>query len=475
MKKKIIKATFIYTTSRYIEKGIGFIKGIIVAKYLGPGSLGVWGVIGLIRMYIKYLNLGIIYSMNKEISINRDNLNDNLKIQNNSFTFILIVSLLILILSIIIKIFNINISLFNEYKFIANNILLIGIIGALDQIRLYFQNYFRAYENFLDLAISNILFSLINLIVIVVLINEYKLYSLLFGLILSYIITNLYLFIRKNENFDLVLDLEVIIPLLKTGFSLMLYTLGVFAFNSIDRIMITNFLSKSDMGYYTLAFQIISAVIMSVQTFNYIVYPKILNKIGNMKKNKDMILLTDKYSKYVTTLAAILIFIAYILINPFIKTLLVDYIKSIFIIKVILIGQFFVLSSSIVNNMLIAKNKQNSLVKLLIFMILISIILNFIMLKMGLGLNGIAIATAISYFLYGLFQLFIGFKFLNIQNKKIFMKVTNYYYKFLLLLIVMIIYSFFDNIAILTFSIISLIIIYYKDLRNVTKEFGESR
>lgn len=475
MKKKIIKATFIYTTSRYIEKGIGFIKGIIVAKYLGPGSLGVWGVIGLIRMYIKYLNLGIIYSMNKEISINRDNLNDNLKIQNNSFTFILIVSLLILILSIIIKIFNINISLFNEYKFIANNILLIGIIGALDQIRLYFQNYFRAYENFLDLAISNILFSLTNLIVIVVLINEYKLYSLLFGLILSYIITNLYLFIRKNENFDLVLDLEVIIPLLKTGFSLMLYTLGVFAFNSIDRIMITNFLSKSDMGYYTLAFQIISAVIMSVQTFNYIVYPKILNKIGNMKKNKDMILLTDKYSKYVTTLAAILIFIAYILINPFIKTLLVDYIKSIFIIRVILIGQFFVLSSSIVNNMLIAKNKQNSLVKLLIFMILISIILNFIMLKMGLGLNGIAIATAISYFLYGLFQLFIGFKFLNIKNKKIFMKVINYYYKFLLLLIVMIIYSFFDNIAILTFSIISLIIIYYKDLRNVTKEFGESR
>jgi len=475
LKKKIIKATFIYTTSRYIEKGIGFIKGIIVAKYLGPGSLGVWGVIGLIRMYIKYLNLGIIYSMNKEISINRDNLNDNLKIQNNSFTFILIVSLLILILSIIIKIFNINISLFNEYKFIANNILLIGIIGALDQIRLYFQNYFRAYENFLDLAISNILFSLTNLIVIVVLINEYKLYSLLFGLILSYIITNLYLFIRKNENFDLVLDLEVIIPLLKTGFSLMLYTLGVFAFNSIDRIMITNFLSKSDMGYYTLAFQIISAVIMSVQTFNYIVYPKILNKIGNMKKNKDMILLTDKYSKYVTTLAAILIFIAYILINPFIKTLLVDYIKSIFIIRVILIGQFFVLSSSIVNNMLIAKNKQNSLVKLLIFMILISIILNFIMLKMGLGLNGIAIATAISYFLYGLFQLFIGFKFLNIKNKKIFMKVINYYYKFLLLLIVMIIYSFFDNIAILTFSIISLIIIYYKDLRNVTKEFGESR
>ena len=55
------KNLLFFIFSRYFNYGILFIRGLVLAKFLGPVSFGIWGFLTLILQYFTYSTLGINY------------------------------------------------------------------------------------------------------------------------------------------------------------------------------------------------------------------------------------------------------------------------------------------------------------------------------------------------------------------------------------------------------------------------------
>ena len=98
------KASLFYVLTKYIVIILNFLRSIIIAASLGPNTLGEYAILVIILEYFYYTNLGIFFSMTKEVSINLDR-EDKYeyikKIINNTVSFQSINSIFIVILFIV--------------------------------------------------------------------------------------------------------------------------------------------------------------------------------------------------------------------------------------------------------------------------------------------------------------------------------------------------------------------------------------
>ena len=137
-----INSIFKYSLIKYLALLIGFVKGIVNARVLGPELLGVLGNLLLVLSYLGYSNFGILFSMNREYVIHEANneMVDAKKVINTSFTSISILSIFLLVIGISTK--------FIYKGELGNYIVLIFIIGILEQYRSFYTNYFRLVNDF---------------------------------------------------------------------------------------------------------------------------------------------------------------------------------------------------------------------------------------------------------------------------------------------------------------------------------------
>ena len=72
--KIFLKQGLVFTIFKYIAMAVAFFKSMLIAKYLGPSLLGSYAYIMLLVEYISYYNLGVYSSMNREVSIYKEDL-----------------------------------------------------------------------------------------------------------------------------------------------------------------------------------------------------------------------------------------------------------------------------------------------------------------------------------------------------------------------------------------------------------------
>ncbi|MEI7849330.1 MAG: hypothetical protein WCK35_26260, partial [Chloroflexota bacterium] len=67
--RRVLKnPVLLFMTNRYVSYVLLFVRGILVAKFLGPTMFGVWGFLMLVQQYLAYTNLGVQPALNVELS-----------------------------------------------------------------------------------------------------------------------------------------------------------------------------------------------------------------------------------------------------------------------------------------------------------------------------------------------------------------------------------------------------------------------
>ncbi len=463
MEKIRVKDTLIYTMIKYFALAMGFGRELVNAHGLGPELLGILGNLLLVLSYLLYFNLGIVYSMTKECSIIDDSDEKSKRaIINSTFSFLCILCGIFVALAVA------------SFVLIRNNnsgiyIGLIFIIGALDQFRTFFVNYYRIQDDLKQINKIEIVYQCSSTIGILFLI-KYKIYGVLIGFIIGGIATWIVSFKRK-ENFKFELKSKMLYKLVRLGLPLLVYNLGYYIFSTVDRAMIIKFLSNIDLGYYTFANQIAKATLLFISSVMFIYYPKALN-ILNLNNNSDTDSIKNyiiKFNKYIEVLGAFLIVVGSIAIVPFTNIIMTKYVHS--------IGVYRILSMSVIANQLayfisvfiLSNNHQIILVKLQGVCIVLAFIFNYIFLKIGLGLEGIALATLITNIIYSVGQHVIFSKML--YNKVKIKDIIKVYGKFIsFIIIILIINKSIVNFGIYTLIIVGLFIIFYfKNIKDFLK------
>lgn len=462
-----VSTIFKYSAIKYIALIIGFLKGIINARILGPELLGIIGNLLLVLSYLSYSNFGIITSMNREYILYKDKDEEKAtKVLNTAFSFLIVLSALLIISGIIIKLF-IYKNEFGTYLF------LIFIIAIFEQFKGYFVNYYRLFDNYRNINYIELISNVLIFILICIFISNFKINAVLYSMLIADIVIFIYSILKANK-INISIDKKILKDLFIVGIPLLIYNLGYYMLTTVDRVMIIKLLNYEDLGYYTFANQIVGATIVFLESILFLYYPKAIKNL-NIEQGGDKKLIyvnSQRYTKYIETLGILLCSTGYVLMYPFVKLILSGYDSSINIYRILVLAMTAYEIVYFANVFIVSNKKQIYLIILHVIMIFSAIAFNYIFIKLGYGIIGIALAALITNFIYALLQYIIYLKLMKIDGWKI-IEFIKIYHKFIIYSFVLLLITMLDiNIWINSIVIISVTGgLYYKDIKSLISDF----
>ena len=388
---KTRKNALFLTSAQYINSFLGAIKGIVLAKVLGPTLLGEVAAVNLVFSYGTNLHFGALDAMNRNVPYyrSRGEADHAEKIKNTAFTFSLVNALIAAFVVIMIVMFR-DMSPFFRF----------GIIVFALCVPSYFVYNFnlallRYSYDFRTIAIFQVLNNAMLVLISVIGCFFISNYAVVIGTFVAFWTVNFIYITSKRETFSLKIDWKVLVDVLKLG--LPLFSLGFAAtlISTIDRIVILKFMDSYQLGLYNFAMSMAVYYALVGTAVNSVVYQKMVDEYG---RDHDRTILADTVRKSVIILVLLSPIFGFWLegaVRFLIDGFLPKYLPSKAVLAIVIVPAFFKTASPFYNSGLITLGKHFVILRNKIFLIIVLIIMNGIFVGvMKMGIEGVAYATA---------------------------------------------------------------------------------
>ena len=395
--KEIIRDTSVFATTKYLSYFFTILSGLVIARVLGPADFGVFSALMLIVNYSQYSDLGLFSAMLKKVPFysGKKEYNKAQKTEDIAFSgamiIIIFISLILIIASFFIK--NLSPNTINSLRIIA-------VIITLQQIFFFYQNHLRIEKKFLLIGKTLLIYSITYFISIIILIMGFRLEGVFFASLIAYSIALIYIFKKENFKFRINIMPKKTVQLMGFGFPLLTIGIMYIILTSIDKLMIIKFMDKIQLGYYSIAIMIAGIIFFIPQAITYIMFSHFLERYGEREDKLHIKNHLFQPTLIISYLLPIVIGLVFITAPVAVYYILPKYIQGITSVKILVCATFFMSVIVSAGNFLVTLNKEKKMVSTQIIFITLAIILNYIFITRGYGINGIAIATAMSYFFY---------------------------------------------------------------------------
>lgn len=401
-----IKKDFVLIIGNYFQQIASIIFGILVAKKITPEAYGIFGLAILLTTYLKFLNLGGQFSINKRLSIRSDSWVSYNYLNFNIFIFP--------ILS--------GIGLY--FLFYFNLIPELNVYYVYIWLFLIFDNAFQLIQGVIRarglsklLGNSRIITGIIIFVMVFVFLNwEFKNDPLpLFVklLVIPFIGVVYFICLPDARSF-------LFFPKIKTYkyFKFFLFegiVLGVYVFlqdflESIDRFFIATNFSTYDLGIYSFAASIASPILLVLTTVMYMDYSREMRLFKGLSFKDFQTLKMQMLKKFFFLYIGFTI-LGIIAVLGLLNFYLIEYKASFIVLVVLLLSYIPSILSYPYSLYFIANGLRNSIIQIIAMGVVISGIFDFIVIVSGLDYIYIIVAT---FFSKLLIYVFFSFKFKKI-------------------------------------------------------------
>lgn len=295
------KNILIYLGSDLLSKALPFLFIPIFTAYLTPeqyGNISLFNIAVEICVIVIIMGGNSYYKMEYLSFINPLTVLYNV-IFNISYIFLLFL-MIVLPLSICIN-----------SVFLIHILPVIGLCAYLQSVMYVFISYFQCKENAVLVGCINLIFSVLNSILMVYLLIDTDMRELArywsYGLALFLSIVIIVFFLTKKNSQKL--DWSINRSLLKFGLEVMPHSLSWWARSGMDRLLIGWFLNVSMVGIYSLAMQITSLLPLLCNAVNQAFIPTIVRELNSksIKKVKNLLIRSTFFIVGVCILTALLV------------------------------------------------------------------------------------------------------------------------------------------------------------------------
>lgn len=395
-KEQIIKDTFKFTSARYISQGIGFFTALAMRRFLGPFYMGIWSLLKVLLGYVAYLFLGVDKGVANVIPLyaGQGDAKEEEEAKNVSFSFTLLVCVLtgiaLLVAAFVLR---------HKYpKEVITGLCALSAYVILVNLCAFYQIILRTKHNFSVLSRSIIFEAAVNLVLVLFLVSNFKIYGLYATVILVAVLNLIFMHHLAGYRFNFTFKMEKISGLIKVGFPITVVSLLQWALASLDRIMIANMIGVTFVGYYSIPIMAKSYV-GQLSGFGTVLYPRIMEAYGKNPSVEDIkryVLVPPVVNAYLLPAFLGLIFI---IVPLLVVKVLPKFVPGILAMQILLLEMFFASCRDQAFHFLVALKKQTKVVPLVIVAILLNIAGNYWLIKKGYGIYGVAWATSVVTFL----------------------------------------------------------------------------
>jgi len=409
---------------------LGGFRSLVIAGGLGPSLYGMWNILMVIFSYSSYVDLGLVNGMNKEMPYLRGkgDVVQAEKIKDNIFWAVLIIATVVNIFLIIL--FFILKDYFPKGLTIA--ICILGTINILFQLYNFLISLLRTNKEFALLSLANILFALMSLVCVLLCFKflPNRLYGALFALLLGYFFVSIFILFRMKYGFKLGLNLNLITRIFKIGLPLIIIQIGAILFISIDRWMIAGMIDQINLGYYGIGLTMANFLFAGASAVAFTLYPFMLERFGQTNDVQQSEHLAYTPLIVLSYLMAVICTLTALIAPLLITYILPEYIPGINAAVILILGIYFISIMTISSNFLISVNKQNSVLYIQMAVIPLCIALNYVLIKNGLGIEGVALGTATAYFFYSTGVMLLALLSFTRSYKDLLLKIGKIYFPF---------------------------------------------
>lgn len=406
LKNKVILFLF----SRYSTYFIHFINSLFIAVYLGPYYLGIWGFISLVVQYLNHTNFGITHAVTAIISINKKKEFYVQKIIGTSLTLLTALSIIIALIFMANAVFDLNFGAKYNFSTYAPIVVLIGVLNYFNSL---LASVFRVYGRLFEIGFHQTLFPVLILVSILVFSKNDLLWALVGANFVAFLLAFIMYLVKSPVALKPIFDFRLFKRIQLKGWHLFVYNTSFFFIIISTRSIVSGYYSVEEFGFFTFAFSLANVVLMLLQAFSFLIFPKMLNRFAISTDNQNQELLSKVRDAYVTT-SHLLVHSA-ILFFPIFLMLFPQYQSSSAAFKLIALTVVLYTNAFGYSGLLIAKGYEKKLGRLAFSTLVLNIILALVLVKVfEVPFTLVILATMISYFVYVYVQGSMGRKMLTL-------------------------------------------------------------
>jgi O-antigen/teichoic acid export membrane protein len=416
-RQEVIKFTAIMSFAGILGKVLSFPLGIINAKYLGPSLLGVLALLNLIKQYTGYMQFGLLQNLLRDVPIayGKGDYHEASTLKNVIFTdYFILVGISSALLWIL---FFAGITFKGILNLPILLILTLVIIG--NRISSFLRTYLKTEGNFGAIAKLDFLLQIFVPTVNIPAIILFKFEGALFSLLLTEVACVVYaLFNVKELHFKIRIDLQKTFRIFRVGFVLFFNKIADSIFWSIDLMIVGAMLTTADVGYYSFALGSLGIV----EPFTSIILMTIYRKIM-IDRGKSGDTLKSNFKKYTEHIYVIYLLLSYIILgcgfavyNLTVNVIIKKYDVSLYPIIILSFGYMFFVARTFVSFYLDVSKKLYRRSLIVMFALVVNAILDYIFIKMGFGIIGVAFSCSFCFILIATSLIWIVF--VEVYNSK---------------------------------------------------------
>jgi len=400
LKQTIFKNTFWLAVAEVIQRGIGLLVVVWLARYFGPGTYGKFAfALSFVLPFFVLADFGFSTLSVRELA--RDKSKTAQYVDN-------IVAMKIILGLITLGLISVIIQFLGKEPEVVKLVYFLGIYVIIDTFATFFQSIFRANQKMQYETICRVIqaFSLLGLAAFFIL-NKRSIITIGYAYIGAVLIGALFSLIfiwYYFSKFFLKINLKICKEILLEAWPIALGGLFAIGYLRVGIIILSLMKTDQAVGWYNAAFELVYAFAIIPSLFMFSVYPNlsIFFKESILKLKE----VYEKSLKFIFLISIVLFPLLFLFSKEIILLLYGSaYLETISAFKILLWAELFAFMSCVFLYTLIAINKQIIYAKVLGICLTINIILCFILIP-RYSYVGLSVTTVVTEFLGSLLLFF---------------------------------------------------------------------
>lgn len=414
-RKKNLQLISLFSSARIVSEVFYFFRGMLLAKILGPGMLGIWTQMKISLLFMAYSNMGSSEAMLREVPYAEGQGNceraDNIKRTawglNITASFILAIFIF-------------------GYFFLTSKEANAEIRSSWYLFVLFFLTsqafWYTVFRLQSERRIGRSGLMIIGFAAASTLLGTVAAYYWgLPGLLAALVISTFMVLLAGGElktYLTPLFHLPLFRELMSKGFPIMVSVALLMLLWNVDKIVISLMMDTRSLGIYALQAYITNILTIVPHAVSTVLYPSLMEKIGIAREEatlkRHLVQPTLAMSYLICPLLAV-IFIAFPI--PM-RWFLPQYASAVLPGRIMVFAFFFSVLARMPVTLLVSLNRQNLLMLLTLVAVLSGVCFDWLFVTLGMGLAGVAMGTGLSLVIYAGLTLFFAVKEINMTGRE---------------------------------------------------------
>ena len=383
----------------YCGSLLQMLRGLILAGLLGPAGLGTVALVNLFLSYAAYSDLGMASALGREIplSLGAGNSREAFEWRRYGLTAKFVTSSIVGLGTAIYVCLR-----WSELSAVLRfGLLTAAIVVVFQGLVATWQVIFQATQQFGRSTLVTLAIAALSLIAGVVGAEFAGVRGVFLGQLIVFVLAASLCFALGGLPPRVHLSRSKLVFLLKVGVPLALLALVGSNLVNIDQVMVAALLGTRELGLYTLVLYGGNVLFLLPSALSISVGPRLLREYGAAADSARLTMLTWRPVDVLASVLPAAIALIWILGPAVVVHFLPDYASIVAPLRVYLVGMYFMGINLGVSTVLLALNRHRYNIPVIVACIGLNVLVDLYFVSvLGLGLIGIALGSAVTYFVY---------------------------------------------------------------------------